>query len=106
MFDAHYTGSFGSQRAAWTAMAVTNWIGDEGFLWKLKTQHRLARGRGWVFWCTPKVVRKYVERGRYCVELEANLENQDGDVATRGTATVILPSRTNGPVVYPYPEPA
>jgi acyl dehydratase len=106
MFGEHYTGSFGSQRAAWVGMAVTNWIGDDGFLWKLKTQHRSGGGRGGVFWCTPNVVRKFVERGRCCVDLECHLLNNAGEISTTGSATVILPSRTRGPVVYPYPEPA
>jgi hypothetical protein len=106
MFSEHYTGSFGSQRTAWIGMAVTNWIGDDGFLWKLKTQHRQGGGRGGVFWCTPKVVRTFIERGRCCVDLECHLLDHAGAVATTGSATVILPSRTRGPVVYPYPEPA
>jgi acyl dehydratase len=106
MFSEHYTGSFGSQRTAWIAMAVTNWMGDDGFLWKLKTQHRLAGGRGSVYWCRPTVTRKFVERGRCCVELDCKLEDQTGQVATVGTATVILPSRASGAVIYPFPEPA
>jgi acyl dehydratase len=105
MFSENYTGSFGSQRAAWMAMAITNWMGDDGFLWKLGSQHRMAGGRGSVYWCKPKVARKYVERGRRCVDLECHLEDQTGAVATRGHATVILPSRMHGAVVYPFPEP-
>jgi hypothetical protein len=106
MFSENYTGSFGSQRTAWIAMAITNWMGDDGFLWKLKSRHRLAGGRGEVYWCRPSVVGKYIERGRCCVDLECNLEDHMGQVATAGTASVILPSRERGAVVYPYPEPA
>jgi hypothetical protein len=105
MFSEHYTGSFGSQRTAWMAMAITNWMGDDGFLWKLSSRHRLAGGRGSVYWCRPTVTRKFVERGRTCVELECDLEDQTRATATSGSAVVILPSRERGPVVYPFPEP-
>ena len=36
-FDKGRHGGFGSQRASWMEMALTNWMGDDGFLWKLRT---------------------------------------------------------------------
>jgi acyl dehydratase len=103
MFAADYQGSFGAQRSAWIAMALTNWMGDDGFLWKLSSQHRIMGGNAWVFTCEPRVTGKYILRGRHCVDVDCPLTNQDGTVVTTATASIILPSHENGPVSYPFP---
>jgi acyl dehydratase len=105
LFDKDYQISFGAQRTAWIVMALTNWLGDDGFLWKLTTSHRVGGGNGWLFWCRPRVIRTYQEAGRCCVEIDCPLENQVGTVVTTAQATVLLPSRGHGPVVYPTPPP-
>jgi hypothetical protein len=105
MFEANYQGSFGAQRSAWAALALTNWMGDEGFLWKLSSRHRVMGGKDWIFSCDPSVIRKYVHRGRRCVDIECSLTNQEGTVVTEVSGTVILPSREAGPVLYPFPSP-
>jgi acyl dehydratase len=104
MFDKDYPGSFGSQRTGWSALALTNWMGDDAFLWKLKSEHRTAGGNGWIFWCKPKVTARYRVDEHCCVDIECSMEKNDGLVATRGSATVILPSREYGPVRYPDPN--
>jgi hypothetical protein len=53
-----------------------------------------------------KVVSKYVSGGTCCVNVEAWAKNQRGDFTMPPrTSTVILPSRKQGPVVYPEPPP-
>ena len=106
MFDENYQGSFGAQRTAWVALALTNWIGDDGFLWKLASRHRVMGGKAWVFTCAPRVKRTYIQDGHCCVEVACALVNQAGTEVTSATAAVILPSRRRGPVVYPFPRPA
>jgi len=96
---------YGSQRVSWLGHLLTNWIGDEGFLWKLHAELRLFNMVGDTTWCKGRVVRKYVEADRPCVEIECWGENQRGEVTMPGRAVVILPSRTYGPVRYPEPPP-
>ena len=38
------------------------------------------------------------------MDIELWAENQRNDRTVAGSATVILPSRVHGPVVYPYPS--
>ena len=52
-----------------------------------------------------KVIKKYIEDGRCCVDIEAWGKNQRDEWSMRpNPATVILPSREYGPVVYPNPS--
>ncbi len=96
-------GAAGMQTEAWRNMVLTNWMGDDGFLWKSKTQIRGFNMGGDVTWCKGKVIKKYCDNGKYCVDIELWCENQRGVVTIPGSATVILPSREHGPVVYPEP---
>jgi len=53
-----------------------------------------------------KVTKKYIEDGKCCVDIEAWAKNQRDEWSMRpNPATVILPSRKYGPVVYPNPSP-
>jgi acyl dehydratase len=94
----------GAQRNAWRNMVLTNWIGDDGFLWKSKAEVRGFNQEGDVTWCRAKVTKKYVQNGRYCVDIDCWCENQKHEVTMPGEGTVILPSRQLGPVIYPEPE--
>jgi acyl dehydratase len=105
-FSPKGVGGWGAQRTSWLDMVLTNWMGDEGFLWKLRSEHRRRGGYGNVFWCKAKVAKKYADKGRYCVDIDCWVEDQTGDVILRGSATVLLPSREHGPVIYPSPRPA
>ena len=93
----------GAQRNAWRNMVFTNWIGDDGFLWKSRAELRGFNQEGDVTWCKAKVVKKYVNNGRYCIDIDCWCENQRQEVTMPGTGTVILPSREHGPVIYPEP---
>ena len=104
-FDKGRHGGYGTQRASWIEMVITNWMGDDGFLWKLRSEHRKYGGYGWVYACSAVVVRKFGDRGRHCVELTCRIENQDGAEILRGSATVILPSRDREYVSYPAQRP-
>jgi acyl dehydratase len=93
----------GAQRSAWRNMVFTNWVGDDGFLWKSRAEIRGFNQEGDITWCKAKVTKKYIANGRYCVDLECWCENQRGEVTMPGQGTVILPSREHGPVIYPEP---
>ena len=94
----------GAQRNAWRNMVLTNWIGDEGFLWKSKAEVRGYNLEGDVTWCKGKVTNKYSRNGMYCININSWCENQRHEVTMPGEATVILPSREHGPVTYPEPD--
>ena len=96
----------GTQRNAWRNMVLTNWIGDDGFLWKSRAEVRGFNLEGDVTWCKGRVTKKYVQNGRYCVDINCRCENQRHEVTMPGEGTVILPSREHGAVIYPEPESA
>ncbi|MFC1532115.1 MaoC family dehydratase N-terminal domain-containing protein [Thermodesulfobacteriota bacterium] len=98
------TGGIGAQRSSWIDMVLTNWMGDEGFIWKLRSEHRGQGGLGYVYWCKAKVTDKYIKDDRYCVDIECRVEEQKGNVILSGNATVLLPSKEHGPVFYPSPS--
>ena len=54
-------------------------------------------------WVKGKIINKYCDGGKYCVDIDIQNINQNGVVTIRGTGTIILPSREHGPVVYPEP---
>jgi len=93
----------GAQRNAWRNMVFTNWMGDEGFLWKSRAEIRGFNQEGDVTWCKGKVSKKYVLGSRYCVDIDCWCENQRHEVTMPGEGTIILPSRQFGPVIYPEP---
>ena len=92
---------FGVQRVAWLSSLMTNWMGDDGFLWKLRGELRRFNIMGDTQWFKGKVARKYVDKGKCCVDIDITGVNQRGELTTPGKSTVILPSRDHGPVVYP-----
>jgi hypothetical protein len=93
-------------RISLMGLLLTNWVGDDGFIWKFKTEMRKTLGPGVVLWCKGRVANKHVLDGRYCVDVDCWMEDQNGTNGIQPTtATVILPSREHGPVVYPSPKP-
>ena len=83
---------YGPQRSAWMASLVTNWMGDAGFLKRIRTQMRGFNIMGDCTWARGKVTRKYIKDGHALVDIEIRGENQRGELTTPGLATVILPS--------------
>lgn len=88
------TYDYGPQRSAWLATLVTNWMGDAGFLKRIKTELRRFNTMGDTQWCKGRIKRKYVQDGYPLVDIEVWAENQRGELTvTNGLATVILPSK-------------
>ncbi|OGA52984.1 MAG: acyl dehydratase [Betaproteobacteria bacterium RIFCSPLOWO2_12_FULL_62_13] len=88
------TYDYGPQRSAWLAALVTNWMGDAGFLKRIKTELRRFNTMGDTTWCKGKVTKKYKQEGYALVDLEIWAENQRGEMtAPNGRATVMLPSK-------------
>jgi hypothetical protein len=93
----------GAQRNAWRNMVLTNWMGHDAFLWKSRAEVRGFNLEGDVTWCKGRVIKKYVQNGRHCVDINCWCENQRHEVTMPGEGTVILPSREHGSIIYPEP---
>jgi len=83
---------YGPQRSSWMASLVTNWMGDAGFLKRIRTQMRGFNIMGDCTWARGKVTRKYIKDNNALVDIEIRGENQRGELTTPGLATVLLPS--------------
>lgn len=92
---------FGAERIAWLAHVVTNWMGDDGFLRRLKARVIRFNYYGDTHWLKGKVTDKTIVDGEYRVELALWAENQRGERTAEGEATVLLPSHAAGPVSLP-----
>ena len=93
----------GIQRISWFAHLMTNWIGDDGFLKRLKVQLRQPNWLADTVWCKGKVTSKQVVDGEYLVDCELWGDNQRGERISLGWATASLPSKDKGSVVLPLP---
>ncbi|MCP4755018.1 MAG: hypothetical protein GY866_29420 [Proteobacteria bacterium] len=93
---------YGNQRMAWLCNLFTNWMGDDGFLWKMSSDLRTFNLAGDITTFEGKVVNKYREKDHFCVDIEAWAKNQRDEWSmTPHVSTVVLPSKEFGPVVYP-----
>ena len=84
---------YGCQRISWLCNLMTNWMGDDGFLKRLKAELRRFNVVGDTTWLKGKVTRKYVEENEHLVDIECWAENQRGEITMPGSATVRLPSK-------------
>jgi hypothetical protein len=89
------------ERESLASILFTNWMGDDGFLWKYSCQLRRFVVHGDTCWYTGKIIKKYIDDGKYCVDIDYWGDNQRGERATVGNATIILPSKVAGQVKYP-----
>ena len=93
---------YGNQRMSMLCNLFTNWMGDDGFLWKMSGDLRAFNLAGDITSFEGKVTKVYKEGDRCCVDIEAWAKNQRDEWSiTPHPGTVILPSRQYGPVVYP-----
>ncbi len=99
-----YIYDYGRMRETWLIHLCTDWMGDDGWLWKLDAEMRRFNFVGDTHWMRGRVVRKYLADGdRPAVDLDIWGENQRDEVTTPGHATILLPSREHGPVRLPDP---
>jgi hypothetical protein len=95
---------YGAMRENWLMHLCTDWMGDDGWLWRLDAQIRRFNYLVDVHWMRGRVARKYLAEGnRPAVDLEIWGENQRDEITCPGHATVLLPSREHGPVRLPEP---
>ncbi len=92
---------YGTMRTNWLGHLITNWMGDDAWLAKMKTEVRGFNFLGDTTICSGEVVDKRVEGSNHVVDLKIEATNQRGEVTTPGTATVVLPSKAKGAVLLP-----
>jgi acyl dehydratase len=98
------TFDYGRMRETWLIHLCTDWMGDDGWLWKLDCEFRAFNYVDDTQWVSGSVTRKYLaEGGRPAVDLDLRAVSQRGQVTTPGHATVLLPSREHGEVRLPDP---
>lgn len=84
---------YGCQRISWLGQLLTNWMGDYGFLKRLRGELRRFNVIGDTTWCKGTVAKKYKDSGEYLVDIDCWGENQRGEKTLLGQATIILPSK-------------
>jgi acyl dehydratase len=94
---------YGQMRTSWLIHLVTNWMGDDAWLWKLDCQSRAFNFMGDTTICSGEVTDKRIDGSHHVVELKLAGTNQRGEVTAPGTAIVILPTREHGSIVLPAP---
>jgi acyl dehydratase len=83
----------GGQRFSWLVHALTNWMGDAGFLRKMTVRFVAFNLLGDTQWCGATVTGTRVDDGAGVADLKLYCINQDGNDTAVGTAEVILPRR-------------
>ncbi len=81
----------GVMRFAWAAPLLTNWLGDAGFLERLRLTIHAPVLYGDTSWYTGTVVSKHEAADRTRVRVRVTGTNQLGAVTTAGDADVLLP---------------
>ncbi len=84
---------YGPERCSWLTHHMTNWMGDDGFLRNATSKIRRHNPAGDMLFIKGKVKRKYIEDGRYLVEIEQEAHNQDDELSILGSGVVELPKR-------------
>lgn len=89
-----YPFAWGRQLISWNVNLLTNWMGDEGWLKRCRTDVRGFVYLSDVVWIRGKVTNRYVDQnGEHCVDIKITAVNQRGGNVAPGESTVILPSR-------------
>ncbi len=83
----------GLERLSWMCHAVTNWVGDAGFLSFVESRYKRFNYLGDVTWATGKVVEKLERKGKKMVKLDLWTINQRGQITATAVAEAELPSR-------------
>ena len=98
---------YGGLRETWLCHLVTDWMGDDAWLWKFECQHRRFNFVGDTSWLSGEVVDKVQTETPLGIRSEAHVQirctNQRGVVTSPGKAIVLLPSREHGEVRPPKP---
>jgi len=88
---------YGAMRTNWMVHLVTNWMGDDAWLWKLSAYIHKFNYMGDVHYVSGAITA--VDSANSTVDIDIAGTNQRGEITCTGSACVILPSALN-PVVH------
>ena len=94
---------YGIMRSTWLCHLVTNWAGDDAWVWKVSSRVRKFNHMGDASIVSGTVHE--VDRANNAVTIECKVVNQRGTVTCDGWITVILPSAGGGHAVMPEFDP-
>lgn len=86
----------GHQRTAWCTHLLTNWCGDDGMVRSIRVRMLAPNYVGNTSWVRGSVAGKSEVGGRKVVECDLHVTTQNGEEIATASATVQLPSRSNG----------
>jgi acyl dehydratase len=95
---------YGVMRTNWMAHLVTNWMGDNAWIWKLSASVRKFNYLGDMHFVSG-VVRE-VDRATDTVTIDVSGVNQRGETTCDGRVVVILPPPAGGHATVPDYDPA
>ena len=98
---AIYAYDYGVLRECWFQHYLTDWAGDDGWVFRQDSTMRVFNFVGDTQFLSGEVTGKKIEDGHHLVEIEFRMTSQRGKVTSYGTAAVLLPSLHDGPVVLP-----
>ena len=84
---------------------LTDWVGETGWLWRLKFQYRGMNIPGDTLTAWGRVTGKERRNDFGIVEAEVGLKDQNGVEGSPGSASVVVPVRGGRAVPYPF-DPA
>jgi acyl dehydratase len=84
---------YGPERCSWMSQLITDWIGDDGMLHKLKSEVRRHNPEGDTVYLNGEVVRMFQENNKNYVEISILATNQDDELSARGYAIAQLPGK-------------
>jgi acyl dehydratase len=96
------TYDYGNMRACWVAHYLTNYAGDDGWVYRTSNDLRKFNFVGDVTWITGRITGKSIddELGP-SIEIEIEGTNQRAEQSISASSTVLLASRVTGPVKLP-----
>jgi hypothetical protein len=93
----------GPMRHAWAVNYCTNFMGDDAWLYHLRTERRRVSDFGDTTWWTGTVTKKHVDDIGSAIDVEFTETSQRDKVNSICHATILVASRERGPVDLPLP---
>lgn len=87
---------FGPQRISWMGTFLEYWMGDDGFIKRMRGELRRFNVVGDITYINGKILKKYFDSNEALVDIEIAATNQRGETTMPGLATVRLPAKQVG----------
>jgi hydroxyacyl-ACP dehydratase HTD2-like protein with hotdog domain len=95
----------GSLKQNFIVRLLKDWVGQTGWVWKVRYQFRAMNAVGETLTVWAKVTDTRRAEAFGLVDLELGIRNAKGEESTPGSAVVALPYRDGSAVPYPFVPP-